>query len=113
MDWAGEVVDMERDWPGYAKPDDLGHKHLAMDGMGRMNRCLLVVEAVHTDVVGAASDLASTDRKVCKTEQGVEDTDRQAGLGYHLEVVAGTGCCCMGDIDSSCSVRRVRRCDDR
>lgn len=83
-----------------------------MDGMGRMNRCLLVVEAARTDVADAVYDLECTGRKVCKTVQAVEDTDKQVGQGYHLVAAAGSGCCCRGGIDSSCSIRRVKRCDD-
>ena len=81
--------------------------------MGRKNRCLMVVEAARTDAAGAARDLACMDRKVCKTGQGVADTDRQVVLDCHFEVAAGTGCCCTGGTDSSCRVRRVKKCDDR
>jgi hypothetical protein len=81
--------------------------------MGRMNRYSMLVEAARTDVAVVACDLGCMGRKVCKTGPGVEDKDKQVELGCHLEVAEGTGCCCMEGIDSSCSVRRVKRCDDR
>lgn len=112
-DLGEEGVDTGHDWQGSAELGGLDRRHWGMDGMGRMNRCLMVVEAARTDVAGAACDLACKGRKVCRTVQVVADRGTQVGQDYHLGVAAGTGCCCMGGTDSSYSVRRVKRCDDR